>query len=137
SPFGDGASAANYLQMTVTGDSIPTPLITTVPLSQFAASVPQIPTGENRVIEVRAYQGDPRSGSGNVVSIGKSVPFKVPTKADPSNPVVVTIFLRRVGQLTKPNLASAPQTCSQMTYARAGQTATLMQDGTVFVVGGF
>ena len=137
SPFGDGSTAANYLQMTVTGDGIATPLITTVPLSQFAASVPQIPTGQNRMIEVRAYQGDPRSGAGNVVSIGKSVPFKVPTKPDPNNPVVVTVFLRRVGQLTKPNLASAPQTCSQMMLARAGHTATLMQDGTVFIAGGF
>ena len=39
--------------------------------------IPEIPSGPMRVIEVRAYDGDPNAGA-RVVSMGKTLPFTVP-----------------------------------------------------------
>ncbi|MCU0699357.1 MAG: hypothetical protein MUC96_22870, partial [Myxococcaceae bacterium] len=61
-----------FLRIRITGDGLMAPIEATAPAGERAATLPEIPAGANRVIEVRAYDGDPASG-GRVVSIGRTL----------------------------------------------------------------
>lgn len=100
--------------------------------------IPEIPAGTGRQIEVRGYAGDPTSG-GTLVSLGRSLPFDVPDVYPQDKPRApeIPIFLRKVNAFTPPSSVEKPGTCTRMRDARAGHTATLLNDGRVFIGGGY
>lgn len=128
-----------FLRIRVTGDGIDPALETLSPASSKTASLPQIPAGANRVIEVRAYDNDPAAG-GRVVSIGRTLPFAVPDLY-PDMPTETElqkrVFLRQVNTWSAPVSATDPSTCQSMKLARAAHTATLLPNGKIFIAGGF
>jgi len=101
--------------------------------------IPQIPAGPRRVVEVRAYDGDPVAG-GRVVSMGKSLPFDVPDVVPDElmgSSIAVKVFLRKVDAFSPVVSAAAPTQCQKLKVARAGHTATELKNGKVFIAGGF
>ncbi|MDP3237155.1 MAG: kelch repeat-containing protein [Myxococcales bacterium] len=128
-----------FLRIRVSGDGIDPVLETVSPASSKTASLPQIPAGANRVIEVRAYDNDPAAG-GRVVSIGRTLPFTVPDLF-PDMPTETElqkrVFLRQVNTWSAPVSATDPSTCQSMKFARAAHTATLLPNGKIFIAGGF
>ncbi len=112
---------------------------TVTPAGTGTATLPEIPAGPGRVIEVRAYDGDPAMNA-RVVSFGKTLPFDVPFEVPAMLEETVLqkrVFLRQVGQFSAPVSAASPAQCSGLKVARAGHTATLLENGKVFIAGGF
>lgn len=127
---------ATYFRFKITGDEME-PLISVAPRSSAVMEIPEIPAGKNRMLEVRAYNGDPDAG-GKVISLGSSLPFEVPDVVpEDSAPVEIAVFLRRVNTFTPPSTVVAPTTCSTLLEGRAAHTATLLQDGRVYIAGGY
>lgn len=128
-----------FLRIRVSGDGIDPVLETVSPASSKTASLPAIPAGANRVIEVRAYDNDPAAG-GRVVSIGRTLPFTVPDLY-PDMPTETElqkrVFLRQVNTWSAPVSATDPSTCQSMKFARAAHTTTLLPNGKIFIAGGF
>lgn len=113
--------------------------ITSANPSTRQLTIPQIPAGKARVVEVRAYDGDPLSG-GRVVSMGKSVPFDVPDVVPDDllgKSIDVKVFLRKVNAFSPVVSAAAPTQCQRLRVPRAGHTATELKNGRVFIAGGF
>jgi len=128
-----------FIRVRVTGDGIDPPIEVLTPASTKSASLPEIPAGANRVIEVRAYNADPASG-GQVVSLGRTLPFVVPDVV----PDVMAeaelqkrVFLRQVNTWAAPVSATDASSCQTMKVARAAHTATLLPNGKIFIAGGF
>lgn len=129
--------SVTHLRIRVTGDGIPAPIDSVSPIEARELILPPVPAGAHRVVEVRAYAGEPGS-EGKLVSLGRSLPFEVPDVVPKgAEPIELNVFVRRVNKWTSPSSASAANTCARMLNARAGHTATLLQDGRVFIAGGY
>lgn len=137
----DPFEGVQFLRVYVRGADIAAPLdvISGANPETRQVKIPEIPAGKARVVEVRAYDGDPLSG-GRVVSMGKSLPFDVPDVVPDDlvgKSVDVKIFLRKVNAFSPIVSAAAPTQCQRMKVARAGHTATELKSGKVFIAGGF
>ncbi|MFZ5440805.1 MAG: kelch repeat-containing protein [Myxococcota bacterium] len=129
-----------FLRVKVTGNAMePLTATSAANVATPQIKIPEIPAGLARVVEVRAYDGDPNSG-GRVVSVGKSLPFDVPDVVPEDlmgGAIKINVVLRKVNTFSPIVSAAAPTQCQQLRTARAGHTATLLKNGKVFIAGGF
>jgi hypothetical protein len=121
-----------YLRFQVSGPGME-PVERYVPVDQGTAELPAVYMGKGRVLEVRGYTDLPRAG-GRVVALGRSRPFDVQESAGALRPTV-RVNLRRVNEYARVGRGSG--SCSSLAQARAGHTATLLEDGRVLLAGGY
>ena len=124
-----------HIEIRVKGDGMEMRRLA-APVTAQAPWLLRVPPGMGRVVEARAYAGDPRAG-GRLVSLGRSLPFTLPEAPPGQGPPDIPLFLRRVNAFTPPNLSDAPGACTHLLAARAAHSATVLQDGRVLIAGGF
>ena len=118
----------------ITGDGIADPIEVTTLATSHQLTLPPIPVGTKRVVEVRGYVGEPRGGV--LWSLGRTLAFEVPAV-----PLTLsqdlTVFLRPKSSLLPVSLSISPQSCSRMGWPHAAHTATVLKDGRVMIAGGY
>jgi hypothetical protein len=123
-----------HLRLRVTGEGLAVPIERITPVDLRPEDIPEVPPGAQRVLEVRAYSGEP-SSAGSVISVGRSRPFTMPEEGAPANPVRVALY--RVNTFVPLESSQQPGSCLELTEPRAGHTATVLPDGRVVIAGGF
>lgn len=118
----------------ISGDGIAAPIEVTSLATARQLTLPPIPVGKNRVVEVRAFNGEPRGGV--LVSLGRTLAFEVP-EVPLALSQDLTVFLRPKSSLMPVSLSISPQSCSRMGWPHAGHTATVLRDGKVMIAGGY
>lgn len=139
-PSADPFKDVQFLRVRVTGTEMePKTQVSSANPATKELKIPEIPAGLARVIEVRAYDGDPNSGA-RVISMGKSLPFDVPDVVPDDlmgGSIKINVILRKVNAFAPIVSAAAPTQCQQLRVPRAGHTATLLKNGKVFIAGGY
>jgi hypothetical protein len=132
-PALDPFTGVTFLGVRLSGEAEKVTAITGV--QQSVTVVAPIASGLS--VEVRGYDADPSAG-GKVISRGISAPFAtVVTDAGAVAPPV-QVFFRRANAFTPAFSIANGGGCHQaMLNARAGHMATSMNDGTVFITGGY
>ena len=129
--------AVPFLRITITGDGISPPIVQVAALSAKQLVLSSVPFGKNRRIVVEAVEGKTAAEAKDAtqpIARGASASFDVAAAQPVSS---VTIYLRKVEELTKASGLAKPAVCSGLNVPRAGQTATTLLDGRVLIAGGY
>lgn len=139
-PASNPFEGVQFLRVKVTGENMEAKVATSAANTATPEiKIPEIPAGNGRVIEVRAYDAEP-SGGGRVVSIGRSPSFDVPDVVPEDlmgGSIKINVILRKVNAFSPIVSAAAPTQCQGLRVNRAGHSATLLKNGKVFIAGGW
>lgn len=122
-----------FVEARLTAPDLPGAVTLLTAMESGGLLLPEVPAGEGRVLEVRAYDAAPADG-GVVVAFGRSLPFSTPRDREQVVPTV-NVFMRRVGLITRLTSQAHPTTCSTMMEPRLGHSASLLPSG-LLVAGG-
>ena len=126
---------ANVMQIAITayGPDITTPIQAKSAISMGATGtivVPNIPLGTARNIVFEGFLSDGTT----LVSRGETGPIDLTSQTQPQ---AITIFVQPADSFAYANSSDAPTVCAALMQPRAAHTATVLENGTVLIAGGF